>query len=242
MSDLYPDDIPPEDWLLAAEYALGLQDGAERLALERRARRDRSFALNVSAWEMRFAALHADAADASPPDALKARIDEELFGAARAAPRSQTRRSTLAGAISFWRAAALAFAAVSLVCLALLARPLFSPAPAAPLRLIAALAPADAATLAFVSIDAAAHRLDVSGLSVDPGAGDAELWVIPPGGAPRSIGLLERGAATTKSIGPDLIALLVEGAALAISLEPKGGSPTGAPTGPVVALGPLKRF
>jgi anti-sigma-K factor RskA len=38
------------------------------------------------------------------------------------------------------------------------------------------------------------------------------------------------------------MSLLGEGAALAISLEPKGGSPTGAPTGPVVALGALKRF
>lgn len=242
MSDQHPDDIPPDDWLLAAEYALGLQDGAERFALERRVRRDRGFAMKVSVWEVRLAALHEDAADALPPEALKARIDEELFGGARAAPRSPVRRSALSGAISFWRAAALGFAAVSLICLALLARPLLSPPPPAPQRLIAALAPADAATLAFVTVDVAARRIDVSGLSVDPGAGDAELWVIPPGAAPRSLGVLERGAATTKSLGAEVMALVAEGAALAVSLEPKGGSTTGAPTGPVIALGPLKRL
>lgn len=242
MSDQRLEEVPPDDWILAAEYALGLVDGAERLALERRVRRERAFAGQVAVWDMRFAALHAGVPGAAPPPALKERIDHELFGAARARSPSTPERNARAGALSFWRIAALAFAALSVVCLALLTRPLLTPAPAEPQRLIAALAPADAATLAFVSVDIAERRLDVSGLSVDPGAGDAELWVIPPGGAPRSLGLLERGAATTKSLGADLMALLAEGAALAISLEPKGGSPTGAPTGPVVALGPLKKL
>lgn len=241
MSDAGALEPPPDDWLLAAEFALGLTEGPERLALERRLRRDRAFAALVGAWDVRFAAFHGAVADAAPPASLKSRIDEELFGNPARAP-SHPRASRSASALPFWRAAALAFAAMTIVCLALLARPLLSPTPAAPQRLIAALAPADAATLAFVSVDLAARRLDISELGVDPGAGDAELWVIPPGGAPRSLGLLERGAATTKSLGADLMALLAEGAALAVSLEPQGGSPTGAPTGPVVALGPLKRL
>jgi anti-sigma-K factor RskA len=242
MSEHVPDKSSTDDWILAAEYALGLIDGADRLALERRARRERAFAAQVAAWDMRFAALYGDVPAAEPTAEIKERIDEELFGAVRARPSSAAKRNVLAGAVSFWRVAALAFAALSAVCLALLARPLLSPAPAAPQRLIAALAPADAAMLAFVSVDVVARQLDISGLNIEPGAGDAELWVIPPDGTPRSLGLLERGAATTKSVGADLMALLAEGAALAISLEPKGGSPTGAPTGPVVALGPLKRL
>lgn len=241
MSDAGALEPPSDDGLLAAEFALGLTEGPERLALERRLRRDRAFAVLVGAWDVRFAAFHGAVADAAPPASLKSRIDEELFGNPARAP-SHPRASRSASALPFWRAAALAFAAMTIVCLALLARPLLSPTPAAPQRLIAALAPADAATLAFVSVDLAARRLDISELGVDPGAGDAELWVIPPGGAPRSLGLLQRGAATTKSLGADLMALLAEGAALAVSLEPQGGSPTGAPTGPVVALGPLKRL
>lgn len=239
MSDLSPDEAPPDDWISAAELALGLPGGSEQLALERRARRERAFAAQVTAWEMRFAALHGDVTEVTPPAGLKARIDEELFGAAA---RTPSRRPPLGRALSFWRIAALAFAALSIVCLALLARPLLAPAPAPAQRLIASLAPADAAALGFVSVDLATRRLDVTGLTIDPGAGDAELWVIPPGAAPRSLGLLDRGGATTKSLGADLMALLAEGAALAISLEPKGGSPTGAPTGPVVALGPLKKL
>lgn len=238
MSEAALGDPPPDDWLLAAECSLGLLDETERFAAERRVRRERAFALQVAAWDMRFSALHDEVAAVEPPAALKARIDEELFGGAARAP-SPWRQDARAGLLPIWRAAALAFAALSIVCLALLARPLLSPAPP---RLIAALAPTGDQMLAFVSIDVAARQIDVSGLGVDPGAGDVELWLIPSGGAPRSLGLLERGAVSTKSFGADLTALLIEGAALAISLEPEGGSPTGVPTGPVVALGQLKRF
>jgi anti-sigma-K factor RskA len=38
-----------------------------------------------------------------------------------------------------------------------------------------------------------------------------------------------------------LAQLLRQGATIAISVEPPGGSPTGAPTGPVVASGPLNQ-
>jgi anti-sigma-K factor RskA len=240
MSDSRSDDAPPEDWLLAAEFALGLVDGADQLAIERRLRADRAFSAQIAAWEIRLAALYGDVGEITPPAGLKARIDAELFESLSLEP-ARINRSPISAAVTFWRFVALSFAALSIICLAILARPLLSP-PSAPHRLIAALAPADAATLAVISIDIAARRLDVRGLAIDPGEGDAELWVIPPGGAPRSLGLLDRSALSTKSIGADLMALIAENAALAISLEPKGGSPIGAPTGPVVALGALRKL
>jgi anti-sigma-K factor RskA len=63
-----------------------------------------------------------------------------------------------------------------------------------------------------------------------------ELWAIPAQGAPRSLGLLT-AEGTAKVLRA---ALLQDTAALAISVEPTGGSPTGAPTGPVVSVGQLK--
>ena len=62
-----------------------------------------------------------------------------------------------------------------------------------------------------------------------------ELWAVPGQGAPRSLGLVsgERGATVLR-------ANLLQGvAAFAVSLEPAGGSPTGAPTGPIVSVGKL---
>jgi anti-sigma-K factor RskA len=59
---------------------------------------------------------------------------------------------------------------------------------------------------------------------------------VPPAGAPRSLGLVRADTATTllRSQG------LRDTAALAVSIEPAGGSPSGAPTGPVVSLGKLR--
>ncbi len=66
-----------------------------------------------------------------------------------------------------------------------------------------------------------------------------ELWLIPADGTPRSLGLIDLGGVQKVSVSPTLLKLVAEGAVLAVSLEPAGGSPTGLPTGPVVATGKL---
>ena len=68
-----------------------------------------------------------------------------------------------------------------------------------------------------------------------------ELWSVPPQGAPRSLGLISASGTTVLS-RDKLPATLLKGgtAALAVSVEPPGGSPTGAPTGPVVFAGKLQ--
>ena len=70
---------------------------------------------------------------------------------------------------------------------------------------------------------------------------DHQLWLIPQGGKPVSLGLL-RGAAPQRVSVPLSLAPYVGAAAtLAVSVEPIGGSPTGQPTGPIVASGKLSR-
>jgi anti-sigma-K factor RskA len=68
-----------------------------------------------------------------------------------------------------------------------------------------------------------------------------ELWSVPPEGNPRSLGLISANGATVLDRGK-LPATLLKGgtAALAVSVEPPGGSPTGTPTGPVVFAGKLQ--
>ncbi len=68
-----------------------------------------------------------------------------------------------------------------------------------------------------------------------------ELWVIPPNGKPRSLGTMGSGKQMHMRLAETLATLLQQGATIAISVEPPGGSPTGAPTGPVVASGSLTR-
>lgn len=62
-----------------------------------------------------------------------------------------------------------------------------------------------------------------------------ELWAIPEGGKPRSLGLIAANGAT-EVVRPKE---MQSAAVLAVSLEPHGGSPTGAPTGPVLWVGKL---
>jgi anti-sigma-K factor RskA len=67
-----------------------------------------------------------------------------------------------------------------------------------------------------------------------------ELWLIPTGDArPRSLGLIQPGQPIRLDIPADLAGRITPDATLAVSLEPPGGSPTGQPTGPVIANGKL---
>ncbi|ALN90798.1 anti-sigma-K factor rskA family protein [Lysobacter gummosus] len=67
----------------------------------------------------------------------------------------------------------------------------------------------------------------------------AELWLIPQGEAPHSLGLVSTQVAHSVPVPADLLAKLVTSATLAISLEPPSGVPHSAPTGPIVAKGGL---
>jgi anti-sigma-K factor RskA len=66
-----------------------------------------------------------------------------------------------------------------------------------------------------------------------------ELWLIGPGEKPRSLGLIDAGRPVHINLPAELIQRIAADATLAVSLEPPGGSPTGLPTGPVIANGKL---
>ncbi len=207
-----------EDAALAAEYVLGLGDAADRAAVEARLRSDTAFAAEVAAWERRFEGLN-DGFDAVPAPALLPQIEARLFGSAEPPPRPGFWSRFLLGA---GLAAAMLLAAVLV---------LRDPVPGAGPVLTAALR-ADGAALAF---DA---RYQDGTLTVTRTGGDGapagrahELWVIVGTAAPVSLGLLDQ-ATFARALDA-----LPEGALLAVSLEPAGGSPTGAPTGPVLVTG-----
>jgi len=63
-----------------------------------------------------------------------------------------------------------------------------------------------------------------------------ELWALPRGGAPVSLGLLPAAGRTERTLSePQRVALLAADK-VAVSIEPAGGSPTGSPTGPIVIV------
>ena len=66
-----------------------------------------------------------------------------------------------------------------------------------------------------------------------------EVWLVPPNGTPRSLGLLPsvEGGTTVALTLPRETAEALATSELAVSLEPSGGSTTGLPTGPVLFSG-----
>ena len=105
---------PPERDALAGEYVLGLLDGAERAAAERRLDTDRDFAASVERWRLHFFALDATATPLAPSPSLWSRIEASLTSAvapARAAPSPAPTASRLAdwwNSLFVWRGAAFA--------------------------------------------------------------------------------------------------------------------------------------
>ena len=89
--------------------------------------------------------------------------------------------------------------------------------------------------------DAAHHEVGLSHVAGERAAGkDFQLWMIEGKNAPVSMGVIPTGPTVHIELTPALQQKLAQGAVLAISVEPAGGSPTGQPTGPVVATGDLK--
>lgn len=113
-------------------------------------------------------------------------------------------------------------------------------APAPQPQLVASLA-ADGSPVHFLAVyNPQTGTVGLSHVAGDRGAGkDFELWMIEGQNPPVSMGVIPVGATTHMAVDEASKAKLAAGAVLAISLEPTGGSPTGQPTGPVVAAGPL---
>jgi anti-sigma-K factor RskA len=66
-----------------------------------------------------------------------------------------------------------------------------------------------------------------------------ELWLIPADGRPRALGVFDPAHAVSMPMPDNLLGQAAPQVVLAVSLEPPGGSPTGKPSGPVIAKGEL---
>jgi anti-sigma-K factor RskA len=101
--------------------------------------------------------------------------------------------------------------------------------------------PGQPAFAARAVVDLTQHKAMVLSASLPKQAGkDFQLWVIR-GSSPEPAGLLRSDASGTvvAAIDPALLGSSFD--ALAVSVEPTGGSPTGKPTGSVVLVGALSK-
>ncbi|MER8979823.1 anti-sigma factor [Mesorhizobium sp. M0870] len=236
------EDTGPEregDDLLAAEYVLGVLDADERQIVSRRIDADTVFARLVESWEVSLSPLAAAYREVEPSVSVKTAVDRRLFANAAAVTTPAESRGGLWSSLAFWRGLAAAAAAALAIYIAV---PVLNPPVEQPqARLVASLA-AEGSDVRYLAVyDAAHHEIGLSHVSGERASGkDFELWMIEGKNPPVSMGVIPAGATAHIVVSPAAQQKLAQGAVLAVSLEPSGGSPTGQPTGPVVAAGDLK--
>jgi anti-sigma-K factor RskA len=225
---------PPSEDVLAGEYVLGVLDSAQQRSLEARLGSDRAFAERVADWERRFAPWLDDIQPVEAPERVWKRVCGRLGWT--------DAHASLWQSLAFWRGAAAVATLIAIVAIGLsLSRP---PPPTTALNpsVVTPLAHDDGTPAWVVSVDR--RRGTVAVVPVpgprDPQGRVPELWLIPPGQAPRSLGLVSVDQSRTVAVPADLRAWLASGSVLAVSLEQPSGIPHPAPAGPIIAKGAIR--
>jgi anti-sigma-K factor RskA len=237
MSTPSDDDIPD---LRYAEYVLGVLEADARAQVEREMAASEAAAAAVERWRRRLLPLAREIEPESPSAAVWERIRDELqFEGAR---RSQAAgaRAGLWQSLRFWHRLTLATGVLlATACVAIVALLLRRPSTPAIPYMAATIDESGGHVGWTATMDILNARMIVVPASPrGVGAGRSpELWLIPHGGKPIAVGVISATSPIAIRLAPALVARLGPEAILAVSVEPAGGSPSGQPTGPVIAQG-----
>ena len=230
---------------LAAQYVIGTLRGPARRRFEALLPGHPALRLATADWQERLLPLASAVTPVAPPQRVWHSIEARLWPALAQA-RGRRAASSWWQQLALWRGlSGLATAAVLVLAVALVRTPPAVPPIVIVLEGQAGTAAAGASFVASVSGDGQAMVMQpilqtIAAVPLATGR-SLELWSVPPQGGPKSLGLISESGVTVLA-RQRLPADLLRGgtAALAVSVEPPGGSPTGAPTGPVVFVGKLR--
>jgi anti-sigma-K factor RskA len=223
---------------LAAEYVLGTLAGPARRRFEALLPAHPALRRAVASWEHALLPMALRTEAVAPSAATWAKLESRLgwaAGGATGAPASSSAGSPARGVVArglrLWQSLA-AVATVAALVLATMIRT--GPSEAPMVIVLRGTVPGEATTLvAGVSPDRQQLSIrPIQPVSVAPEK-SLELWVIPKGKAPVSLGVIS----PTKLTAVNRRALPKDADKLAVTVEPLGGSPTGQPTGPIVFVG-----
>jgi anti-sigma-K factor RskA len=254
---------PPSADILAGEYVLGVLGADQRREAQRRIDSDPGFSRLVVDWEHRLAPLIDTHGTAEVPAHLWPRIRTRLGWAAIDTAQAPARQGLWQSA-GFWRAATSLAAAAALAAIVIGPVGLFrgedpagpgpvtvEPAPPTPPgppvedpgapKPVTTLAHEDGSPGWLASVDTAKGTVLMVPVptSADAQGRVPELWLIPPGESPKSLGIVSIDRSHTVKVPDALRDALAKGALLAVTLEPDGGAPGGVPSGPIIAKGDI---
>jgi anti-sigma-K factor RskA len=227
-----------KDNLRYAEYVLGLLDADARAAVAREIADQPEAEAAVAVWQAWLAPLAIEVSAAEPPQ-------HAWEGICRRLGLAEPARPSLWDSLALWRWIGVGASAVAacLLVLTLTREPQTPPAVHAPaVLMVSTLAGEDgvAAWTATMDIDRGELLVVPASPKATASGRATELWLIPAGGAPISVGTFPAQEAKRFALPKALLDRLGPTAALAVSVEPAGGSPTGQPTGPVIAKGSIR--
>jgi anti-sigma-K factor RskA len=225
---------PPPDDVLAGEFVLGVLDTVQHRAAQARVESDRAFAQRVAEWERRLGPWLADIEPVEAPPQVWARVCARLgWNEGARAPAGFWQ------SLGFWRAATVLSTVVAVAAIAWTLQIAHPPESGA--KPVIPLAHDDGTPGWLASVDSSHGTVLMVPV---PSAPDSqgrvtELWLIPAGKAPRSLGLVSINKSYTVTVPEDVRAALVAGSVLAVTLEPASGVPHAAPSGPIIAKGAI---
>lgn len=228
-----------------AEYVLGVLDADARAEVEREMTASDAVAASVALWQRWLLPLGEEITSVEPPAYVWQRILGQLAldtppHAERSGP-GLARRPGLWENLRFWHWLGLGASVLAAACLVLLLLPSRQPVAPTAAYMASAITQTDGQVGWTATMDISHGRMIVVPAKPQAiAAGRApELWLIPEGQKPIAVGMIGGSAPTTLRLDPALLAKLGPSTALAVSVEPPGGSPTGQPTGPVIAKGSI---
>lgn len=214
---------------LIGEYLLGALRGGARRRFERAARDEPAVALRLRTLQQQFTPRYSERIAETPAAGGWERLERELHLSQYRAPWYSR--------VSFLRAWAFGVTAALLLGVALIALRVPTETTLTPIAQLA-LKGAPPSVTAALSRDGQTLQLRAERPIVAGPLRSYELWLIPEGGAPISLAVLGALDGTLR-VPAAQVGQLRRGAQLAVSVEPIGGSPTGAPTGPVIMSGAI---
>lgn len=222
---------------LAAEYVLGTMPGRARRRFEAQLKLSPTLRSLVEEWEARLTPMASSLEPVTPPRRVWRAIEQRING------KAASRDSGWWNSLAFWRAAA-GVAAAAVLILGIVMTNVAEP-------------PTEPKTMMVVVMDDMQTRAPAMTASWEPG-GDAklihlrvmghaemapdtawELWMLPGKDRPPvSLGLITTHELQTLKVPARIAPALDKAWGLGMTVEPAGGSPSGAPSNPMLYMGP----
>ena len=236
---------------LAAEYVLGSLGTLERAEVAGRRTTDAALDAAITAWEARLGPLSTALPGIEPPGYILGNVLRQVDTPISVPLASMREGSRRRRSVRRWLALSAGASALA-ACLVGALLWVFEAPVRIPARFVSELEktpnPTEGLTVALVPLgfevffDLRASTVLVRPFAVPPGSSqDYQLWLIPHGTAapPISLGVIPLAEPTMSPWPATYPPRDLVHARLAVSLEPRGGSPKGIPTGPTMFEGKL---